>query len=857
MASFTVVGDDKGHISILWLIREVWKSRGDAAKIVRLTDVFCECCDERETCVEMESYLPQLVHLTLMIGSDGKGKNQTVVEDAMERVLLTLAQVSVHAAMRLVFILSAAMEDYQPENSSGEPNYSKDDDLFYRCARIVQNVERSAIYGTPILRAGDEKNIKDTHGVNIMLESTVKEKKNRLKRIMESNNARELTRGEAEGAHMSRLAEIDDEVQEGMHGNLLFKRKERKSIFHSHKWKWRYFRIEQGVLFCTRKPDAKTSTGGIMRTLSLSGCTIDTEAAAAASVGSQHPFVIVVSNSSSGMVFQLRAANEEEFKAWTTALEKECYGEKSFPYPLPSSSGSNNTNKKNRSNSLRRKRSLAYSLERKFLTDITDICERLRFIDRPLRMAFMKRDIKRLQVPPFAYIPLVDSTDTFSYCLRAIPSKAYAFRTKARCPMLVYFETEEHPKKADVATFFNSEVHEYDDSEILTNVRNIVKTEDGGDDDSMEEENSVESAAIAGDEAPSRLKMDLSPTGPWREAGAGAGRLSDVKLVQEVVMSPTLTLESSEDKAAYRSQTSSHYSASADLLLRQNSPYSHLEHWGVEGFIAKSNDDLRQEMFVMQLITYFRNIFTTESDKLWLKSYHVLSITQRTGIIQLIKRSSSLDAVKKGETWPGSLRGLFIQRYGVPGDHDPALKPGYESPRLKQAIQAFVSSMAAYSIVSYLIGIKDRHNGNMMLDDDGHIIHIDFGFVFGLAPGKAASMETCPFKLTVEMVDLMGGDKSPHFDLYKKLCGDAYLISMDHADALSDLVDMMAYRSEFPCFRYNRHAAMQFRNRIMRHRGMKKPEVDKFIDQMVGQSWGHTGTGLYDDFQVLTNGIKK
>ena len=85
MASFTVVGDDKGHISILWLIREVWKSQGDAAKIVRLTDVFCECCDERETCVEMESYLPQLVHLTLMIGSDGKGKNQTVVEDAMER----------------------------------------------------------------------------------------------------------------------------------------------------------------------------------------------------------------------------------------------------------------------------------------------------------------------------------------------------------------------------------------------------------------------------------------------------------------------------------------------------------------------------------------------------------------------------------------------------------------------------------------------------------------------------------------------------------------------------------------------------------------------------------------------------
>lgn len=850
MGPFKVVGNSDGRISILWLVREIWKSKGDASKVVKLTDIFCECCDERVSCVEMETYLPQLIHLSLMIGSD---KDQTMVEDAMERVLLTLSQVSVHAAMRIVFILSAAMEDYQPENADGTSNPSKDDALFYRCARLIQNVERSAIYGTPILLAGDKKNIKNTHGVNIMLESTVKEKKSRLKRIMESNNARHLTRGD-EGAHLSRLANIDDDALGGLHGFLLFKRRERRSIFHSHKWKWRYFRIEQGVLFCSRTSDANTGAGGVLRTLSLFGCTIETDAVAAKTFGgSHHPFMIMVSNSSSGITFQLRAANEEEFNAWIVALAKECYGEASFPYPLPTMSS--NASQKSRSYALRKKRAIAYAVERKFLTDITDICERLRFIDRPLRMGFMKRDIKKLQIPPFAYIPLMDSTDTFSYCLRAIPSKAYAFRTKARCPVLMYFETEEHPRGTDVATFFNSEVHEYDDSEILSNVRDVARTEDTAGSD--EDDDSVASTVAAEQEAPSRFKMDLDPTGLWREDGSSAARLSDVQLVQEVVISPTLALESEEEKQAYRKQSSSHYSASAELKLRQNSPYSHLETWGVEGFIAKSNDDLRQEMFVMQLIAYFRNIFLQESDKLWLKSYHVLSITQRTGLIQLIKRSQSLDSVKKEESWPGNLRSLFIQRYGTAADKDPTLKPGYESPDLKTAIHAFVSSMAAYSIVSYLIGIKDRHNGNVMLDEDGHVIHIDFGFVFGLAPGKAASMETCPFKLTTEMVDAMGGDGSPHFDLYKKLCGDAYTIAIGHADALCDLVDMMAYRSEFPCFMYNRKAAKQFRHRMTRHQGKKKPEIDRFIDALVNQSYGHTGTGLYDDFQVLTNGIKK
>ena len=56
-----------------------------------------------------------------------------------------------------------------------------------------------------------------------------------------------------------------------------------------------------------------------------------------------------------------------------------------------------------------------------------------------------------------------------------------------------------------------------------------------------------------------------------------------------------------------------------------------------------------------------------------------------------------------------------------------------------------------------------------MVDIEGHILHIDFGFLLSNAPGKGIKFEQAPFKLTGEMVEVLGGIKSKKFREFREL----------------------------------------------------------------------------------------
>lgn len=84
--------------------------------------------------------------------------------------------------------------------------------------------------------------------------------------------------------------------------------------------------------------------------------------------------------------------------------------------------------------------------------------------------------------------------------------------------------------------------------------------------------------------------------------------------------------------------------------------------------LTKSNDDLRQEVFVMQMIHYYRSVFVKEGLPIWLHTYRILSTSKSTGLIEYINNATSIDGLKKSDDFPakGGLRQYFIKVYGEP-----------------------------------------------------------------------------------------------------------------------------------------------------------------------------------------------
>ena len=118
-----------------------------------------------------------------------------------------------------------------------------------------------------------------------------------------------------------------------------------------------------------------------------------------------------------------------------------------------------------------------------------------------------------------------------------------------------------------------------------------------------------------------------------------------------------------------------------------------------------------------------------------------------------------------------------------------------EQEQYERAKDNFMRSCAGYCVATYVLGIGDRHNGNIMLTEDGHLFHIDFGHFLGNFKSKLGwKRERAAFVLTPEMAFVMGGRryrKSKVFKTFTELSAEAFTILRNHASLFINLFSLV------------------------------------------------------------------
>ncbi|KAL6909487.1 hypothetical protein ACP4OV_001768 [Aristida adscensionis] len=259
--------------------------------------------------------------------------------------------------------------------------------------------------------------------------------------------------------------------------------------------------------------------------------------------------------------------------------------------------------------------------------------------------------------------------------------------------------------------------------------------------------------------------------------------------------------------------------------------------------IFKVGDDCRQDVLALQVISLLRDIFQAVGLNLYLFPYGVLPTGPERGIIEVVPNTRSRNQM--GETTDGGLLEIFQQDYGPVG-----------SPSFETAREMFLISSAGYAVASLLLQPKDRHNGNLLFDSQGRLVHIDFGFILEISPGGNMGFESAHFKLSHEMTQLLdpsGTMKSDTWNQFLRLCVKGYLAARRHMNGILSTVNLMV-DSGLPCFSRGDPIG-NLRKRF--HPEMNEREAANFMVRTCVDAYNKWTTAGYDLIQYLQQGIEK
>lgn len=246
--------------------------------------------------------------------------------------------------------------------------------------------------------------------------------------------------------------------------------------------------------------------------------------------------------------------------------------------------------------------------------------------------------------------------------------------------------------------------------------------------------------------------------------------------------------------------------------------------------LLKGTDDLRQDQVMQQVFGIMNNLLSqskmTKKDRLHIRTYIVVPLSQRSGILEWCDNTMPLTDYLVGSTQKKSAHERFHPQDWTPAEcrrklaavslrepnasfentyktfksicdhikpvfHHFFFEHFYNPGVWFERRMAYAHSLATTSMIGYILGIGDRHVSNILIDKTtAELIHIDFGIAF--EQGKCLpTPEQIPFRLTRDLVSALG--PSGVEGVYRKSCEKTMEVLRQNKSTILTIVEVLLH----------------------------------------------------------------